>query len=57
VELEYRLAGLYLKKGNLLKGKFHLQNSLKRNSEYIIIMEELFPVEYKMQEVQQLLNL
>jgi tetratricopeptide (TPR) repeat protein len=57
VELEYRLAGLYLKKGNLLKGKFHLQNSLKRNSEYIIIMEELFPVEYEMQEVQQLLKL
>lgn len=57
VELEYRLAGLYFKKGDLLKGKFHLQNSLKRNSEYIIIMEELFPVEYEMQEVQQLLNL
>jgi tetratricopeptide (TPR) repeat protein len=57
VELEYRLAGLYFKKGDLLKGKFHLQNSLKRNSEYIIIMEELFPVEYEMQEVQQLLKL
>ncbi|AGC78654.1 tetratricopeptide repeat protein [Nonlabens dokdonensis] len=56
VELEYRLAGLHLKRGELIKGKFHLQNALKRDSEYIIILEEIFPAEYRLKDVQDLLK-
>ncbi|MEN8815551.1 MAG: tetratricopeptide repeat protein [Nonlabens sp.] len=57
VELVYRIAGLYFKNGENVKGKFHLQNAFKNNPDYVIIIEELFPQQYKSPEIQQLLNL
>ncbi|WP_405377633.1 tetratricopeptide repeat protein [Nonlabens sp. Asnod3-A02] len=54
--LLYRIAGLYLKSGDLIKGKFHLQNALKNNAGYKTILEELFPNEYLLLDVQKLLN-
>ena len=56
VDLEYRLAGLYFKRGELIKGKFHLQNALKRDSQSITIIEDIFPEEYLNKGVQDLLK-
>jgi tetratricopeptide (TPR) repeat protein len=56
VELLYRLAGLYLKKGAHIKGKFYLQNALKSNAEYVMILEELFPLVFNDPEIQQLIK-
>ncbi|OUS12196.1 hypothetical protein A9Q93_10530 [Nonlabens dokdonensis] len=56
VDLEYRLAGLYFKRGELIKGKFHLQNALKRDSQSITIIEDIFPGEYLNKDVQDLLK-
>ena len=56
VDLEYRLAGLYFKRGELIKGKFHLQNALKRDSQSITIIEDIFPEEYLNKDVQDLLK-
>ena len=42
-EIEYRLAGLYFTLHEAEKGHFHLNNALKMDHEYYIIIEELFP--------------
>lgn len=42
-EVEYRFAGLYFLLHEAEKGHFHLNNGLKLDSEYYIIIEELFP--------------
>ena len=42
-EIEYRLAGLYFMLHEAEKGHFHLNNGLKMDYEYYIIIEELFP--------------
>ncbi len=42
-EIEYRLAGLYFMLHEPEKGNTHLNNALKMDSEYYIIIEELFP--------------
>ncbi|MGB7787116.1 MAG: tetratricopeptide repeat protein [Salinimicrobium sp.] len=42
-EIEYRLAGLYFMLHEVEKGHFHLNNGLKMDYEYYIIIEELFP--------------
>lgn len=42
-EIEYRLAGLFFMLHEAEKGYFHLNNGLKMDSEYYIIIEELFP--------------
>jgi len=55
MELEYRLAGAYYHLNEKVKGRFHLQNALKSDPEYIIILEELYPQVYQMPEVQELL--
>jgi tetratricopeptide (TPR) repeat protein len=56
VELQYRLAGLFFKIGEKVQGKFHLQNAFKTNSDYVIIIEELFPKQYLSPEIQQFLK-
>ena len=42
-EIEYRLAGLHFMLHEAEKGHFHLNNGLKMDYEYYIIIEELFP--------------
>ncbi|HET8753016.1 MAG TPA: tetratricopeptide repeat protein [Salinimicrobium sp.] len=42
-EIEYRLAGLFFSLTEAEKGYFHLDNALKLDYEYYIIIEELFP--------------
>ena len=42
-EIEYRLAGLYCMLHEVEKGHYHLNNGLKLDYEYYIIIEELFP--------------
>lgn len=55
-EVEYRLAGLhfYLNQGE--KAYFHLENALKIDPEYYIIIEELFPDVFERKSVQKLIN-
>lgn len=42
-EVEYRMAGLYFMLHKAEEGYFHLNNGLKLDHEYYIIIEELFP--------------
>ncbi|KQC34048.1 tetratricopeptide repeat protein [Nonlabens sp. YIK11] len=55
VEMEYRIAGAYYKLNQKVKARFHLQNALKTDPEYIIILEELFPELMKEKEVKDLI--
>ena len=55
-EIEYRLAGLYFFMSEAEKGEFHLKNALKSESEYIMIIEELFPSVFKLKVVQEIIN-
>ena len=54
-EIEYRLSGLYftLKEGD--KGEFYLNNGLRSEPEYIMIIEELFPMVFRMKKVKQII--
>ena len=42
-EIEFRLAGLYFKTTESNKGKYHLKNGYRIDSEYDFIITELFP--------------
>lgn len=42
-EIEYRLAGLYYKIWEQDKGRYHLKNAYRLNSEFDFILDELFP--------------
>ena len=42
-EIEYRLGGLYFTTLQTEKGRFHLKNALRLNSDYYFIINELFP--------------
>lgn len=55
-EVEYRLAGLYYYANEPHKGKFHLENALKLESDFAMILEILFPTVYEMQEVKKLIE-
>ncbi|WP_124980812.1 tetratricopeptide repeat protein [Nonlabens xiamenensis] len=55
-ELEFRLAGAYCLRGEWVKGKFYLQNALKRDAEFLIIWEELFPQLLDHQEILPLIQ-
>lgn len=55
-EIEYRLAGLFFCTNNGEKGYFHLNNALKIDSEYYIIIEELFPNIFDRKSVKQIIN-
>ena len=55
-EIEYRLAGLFFITNKGEKGYFHLNNALKIDSEYYIIIEELFPNIFDRKSVRQIIN-
>lgn len=55
-ELEYRLSGLFYFLNDSIKGKFHLENGLKIDLEYAMILEILFPSVFELEEVQNLIN-
>ena len=55
-EIEYRLSGLCFKFKNYKKGEAHLKAALFIDFEYQIILKELLPEVYKMQEVQDIIN-
>ncbi|SCX94851.1 Tetratricopeptide repeat-containing protein [Nonlabens sp. Hel1_33_55] len=55
VEMEYRIAGAYYKLNENVKARFHLQNALKNDPEFVIILEELFPQLLKEKEVKDLI--
>lgn len=54
-EIEYRLSGLYflLREGE--KGEFHLNNALRTEPEFIMIIEEIFPLVFRMKKVKQII--
>ena len=55
-EIEFRLAGLYYSQNDTETGSYHLKNGIRFNSEYAIIIEELFPKVYNKSQVQTLLK-
>ncbi|MCP9200934.1 tetratricopeptide repeat protein [Gramella sp. GC03-9] len=55
-EIEYRLAGLFFTTNKAEKGYFHLNSALKIDSEYYIIIEELFPNIFNRKSVRQIIN-
>jgi len=55
VEMEYRIAGAYYRMNENVKARFHLQNALKTDPEFVIILEELFPELMKEKEVKDLI--
>ncbi|MFO7719948.1 MAG: tetratricopeptide repeat protein [Gillisia sp.] len=55
-EIEYRFAGLYFTLNEGDKGYFHLNNGLKIDSEYYIIIEELFPKIFCRKSVKEMIN-
>ncbi|MEH6408207.1 MAG: DUF3360 family protein, partial [Leeuwenhoekiella sp.] len=50
-EIEFRLAGIYFTLGEDTKGHFHLENGLRLEPDYDIILEELFPNAYTKKSV------
>ncbi|PHQ30368.1 MAG: hypothetical protein COA80_13830 [Leeuwenhoekiella sp.] len=50
-QIEFRLAGLYFSTNEENKGHFHLENGLRLESDYDIILEELFPFVYAKKSV------
>jgi len=55
-ELEYRLAGLYFLTNTYEKGRYHLKNGLSLDTEFIIIIEELFPSVFLRSTVQEIIT-
>lgn len=55
-EIEYRLAGVHYTLNEDAKGEFHLKNGLKFEPEYAMIIEEIFPVIYLRESVQELIK-
>lgn len=53
-EIEYRLSGLYFSLQENAKGEFHLRNALTSEPEFIMIVEELFPLVYRMKKFKQI---
>lgn len=56
VEIEFRLAGLHYLLGEENKGQFHLNNALRIDTEYSIIIEELFPTVFAKANVQKIIR-
>ncbi len=54
-EIEYRLSGLYFSLKESAKGEFHLRNALKAEPEFLMIIEEIFPLVYRMKKVKQII--
>lgn len=56
-EIEYRFSGLYFMLNEGDKGYFHLKNGLKLDSEYYIIIEELFPTIFDRQSIKDIIKI
>lgn len=54
-EIEYWLSGLYFSLRESEKGEFHLKNALNSEPEFLIIIEEVFPLVYQMKKVKQII--
>jgi len=54
-EVEYRLSGLYFSLREETKGEFHLKNALKCEPDFLMIIEEIFPLVYRMKKVKQII--
>jgi tetratricopeptide (TPR) repeat protein len=54
-EIEYRLSGLYFKLNNIPDGSRHLRTALTIDFEYHSIFMELFPIEFKMNKVKDII--
>lgn len=54
-EIEYRLSGLYFSMREPDKGEFHLKNALKSEPEFLMIIEEIFPLVFRMKKVKQII--
>lgn len=55
-EIEFRLAGLHFTLNESEKGYVHLKNALKIDAEYVIIIEELFPILFKRKSIKELIS-
>ena len=55
-EIEYRLSGLYFNLSNTKKGIVHFKSALKYDYEYHLVLKELFPEIFKLQEVKMALK-
>ncbi|WP_347372825.1 tetratricopeptide repeat protein [Aequorivita sp. Q41] len=55
-EIEYRLSGLYFTLSESDKGAFHLKNALKTEADFVMIIEELFPLVYEMKTVKEIIK-
>ncbi|HEY9183705.1 MAG TPA: tetratricopeptide repeat protein [Salegentibacter sp.] len=55
-EVEFRLAGLYFKLNEGDKAYYHLNNGLKIDAEYYIIIEEIFPQIFQRKSVKEIIN-
>lgn len=53
-EIEYRLSGLYFSLQKNSKAEIHLRNALNNEPEFIMIIEELFPLVYQMKKFKQI---
>jgi len=53
-EVEYRLAGCYFKTSESVKGRFHIENALALNKDYVFIIEELFPTVFKRKSIKEI---
>lgn len=56
-EIEFRLAGLFFSLYESDKGNFHLENGLKLDFEYYIIIEELFPKIFSRKKIKEQIKL
>ncbi len=54
-EIEYRLSGLYFSLREGSKGEFYLKNALNSEPEYLMIIEEIFPLVFRMKKVKQII--
>lgn len=54
-EIEYRLSGLYFSMKESGKGEYYLNNALRSEPEFIMIIEELFPVVFRMKKVKEII--
>lgn len=55
-EIFYRLSGLHYKNHDLIKGQFYFKNAFNLDTEYVIILEELFPEVLIKESVKNIMN-
>ena len=56
VEIEFRLAGLFYVLKESQKAEFHLKNALRADTDFLMILEELFPKVYARTRVRQIIE-